>query len=417
MISKSNEQIIVTLIHGTFAQNAEWVKSNSFLTITLKNKFPNAIIKSFQWSGYNSKNARLNASNDLFNYTQDIKKTYPCSKHYIIAHSHGGNIVYSNFKKPSFCESISGLVFLSTPFLQVKYRESNVFAPFYLPLYFILLIITQLIITGDKWFLKEPRFAPLPLALLLLVVAFVDMFSWQWSLHSKKFFEKINDEINISDKTNTPALIINVDGDEAFLLLKSVQKINHFSGRLFKLIEILRTYTTEIIFSRLRKNTRNNFYVYLKVLAIVVGLLCLTLLIVLIGKSPINYIITFPCYLIVLFTYIISLLGLASGLFYLLLLILPSLISFVFGSEFMKASMYSENIITLYPEGFEKSHIVMEELSTISHDYNASSHKDYYNSQQASFFKNVFHLFSERHSGVYSRKDVLQKITDWISLN
>ena len=88
----TNSQQIVTLVHGTWAHDADWVKSDSKIYRRLEQLGPNTLIQSFQWSGNNSHNARLKAANKLSKKITDTASKYPDAKQHLIAHSHGGNV-------------------------------------------------------------------------------------------------------------------------------------------------------------------------------------------------------------------------------------------------------------------------------------------------------------------------------------
>jgi len=54
--------IIFTLVHGTFARNAKWTHTNAPLVKSLLTAFgPNTVIQTFDWTADNSHSARLSA--------------------------------------------------------------------------------------------------------------------------------------------------------------------------------------------------------------------------------------------------------------------------------------------------------------------------------------------------------------------
>lgn len=89
-----NPHCVVTLVHGTFATDAEWTQPQSALSRHLTKALGCAVTfpRPFLWSGSNSHRARLVAGENLAEYLRDSIKQYPDSLHFIVAHSHGGNV-------------------------------------------------------------------------------------------------------------------------------------------------------------------------------------------------------------------------------------------------------------------------------------------------------------------------------------
>lgn len=73
-------KVIVTLIHGTFAQEAVWVLSGSLLRSRLESAFGNRIAfpsSPFKWSGDNNVYARWDAGKELLEHIKILRATYP----------------------------------------------------------------------------------------------------------------------------------------------------------------------------------------------------------------------------------------------------------------------------------------------------------------------------------------------------
>jgi len=69
---------------------------------------------------------------------------YPGARHFIIAHSHGGNVVlYAVRESPLMRSQLGGLVFLSTPFLHVERRDQSV----YLSAWIVLGVLLSMFLT------------------------------------------------------------------------------------------------------------------------------------------------------------------------------------------------------------------------------------------------------------------------------
>ncbi len=119
-------RILITLIHGTFAKNNKWTNRNSVFRNRLKQEFGRHNItvefKVFSWSGKNSHSDRLLEAKNLKEYLSD--SNINSVDHYLICHSHAGNIVNYTEKIYSAEEMrINGIVNLATPFLLIAKRN------------------------------------------------------------------------------------------------------------------------------------------------------------------------------------------------------------------------------------------------------------------------------------------------------
>jgi hypothetical protein len=121
-----SERIVVTLIHGTFAtERTEWVNSESELCKAVGKAFPGAVeFRRFAWSGGNTMGARRDAAEKL--RAQIVAEPAPAAdvRHFLVAHSHGGNIALYALRDPIVRERVTGVATLSTPFLIAR-RRSN----------------------------------------------------------------------------------------------------------------------------------------------------------------------------------------------------------------------------------------------------------------------------------------------------
>lgn len=93
---------VVTLVHGTWGRgmfcpsgDAPWTTEESTLCKSLKapeHLGPSTIFRRFRWSGKNRHKARSKAANELHDYLARNFNSWPKAKHFVVAHSHGGNI-------------------------------------------------------------------------------------------------------------------------------------------------------------------------------------------------------------------------------------------------------------------------------------------------------------------------------------
>jgi RHS repeat-associated protein len=113
--------LLTLLVHGTYATDAEWVKSNSDYARALEQAGINDIQKNakgndievFQWSGNNTKAARTAAAKELAEFINKLRRENPDEKINVVAHSHGGNVATGATQKAK----IDNLVLLGTPFM------------------------------------------------------------------------------------------------------------------------------------------------------------------------------------------------------------------------------------------------------------------------------------------------------------
>jgi hypothetical protein len=120
---------VITLVHGTIlfgiiGKDPKWIKEGSDLRQTLTKTLPGSVLfPPFSWSGGNSAGSRQIASKQLRATLTRQLKDYPDARHYVIAHSHGGNVTMYALRDSKLKSQIDGVVCLSTPFLHVNKRN------------------------------------------------------------------------------------------------------------------------------------------------------------------------------------------------------------------------------------------------------------------------------------------------------
>ena len=114
----------VTLVHGTFAPNAPWTQDGSILRQTLQNHLDGPILfSSLAWSGANSPWVRHEAAQQLAGHLKNQIEAYPTASHFVVGHSHGGNIALMSCCDADVFSRLSGVICLATPFLSYKRRR------------------------------------------------------------------------------------------------------------------------------------------------------------------------------------------------------------------------------------------------------------------------------------------------------
>lgn len=122
--------IAITLVHGTLAPNAPWTRDGSLLRTHLSRQLNWVVdFDVFQWSGWPFVLSRTPAAEQLRARLAGRLAALPEAKHFIIAHSHGGNIALYTLRDRLIADRITGVVTLSTPFLVT--RVSKVSGPGY----------------------------------------------------------------------------------------------------------------------------------------------------------------------------------------------------------------------------------------------------------------------------------------------
>ena len=114
---------VITLVHGTWAGTSGWVATGSFLRRELEQRFPHVTFRAFQWAGTNTHAARTEAGTRLAQFIRDGSAQHPHAQHFIVAHSHGGNVALYAMQDPAARDLVSGIVTLGTPFIHVRRRD------------------------------------------------------------------------------------------------------------------------------------------------------------------------------------------------------------------------------------------------------------------------------------------------------
>jgi len=126
--------IVITLVHGTFgrlpANDAEWTRDGSLLRQRLSAALGDDVVFiPFRWSGMNWPAARYRAARRLRDHFSDTARRYPERHHYVVAHSHGGNVCLYALRdaEREGAQVPRGAVCLSTPFIAAQPRPVTLF--------------------------------------------------------------------------------------------------------------------------------------------------------------------------------------------------------------------------------------------------------------------------------------------------
>jgi pimeloyl-ACP methyl ester carboxylesterase len=115
---------VVTFIHGTWGRRSRWYSEGSKLRERLTARFGNRVhFNVVRWSGRNSHAARAAAITELRRSLDCLEGGTVNSRHFVITHSHGGNIAIYALREADIRTRLSGVICLNTPFMAVLRRN------------------------------------------------------------------------------------------------------------------------------------------------------------------------------------------------------------------------------------------------------------------------------------------------------
>lgn len=234
-----------TLIHGTFSANAEWVNEGidenpDGFRARLRNRFSEPINFTVPpaWGSKGllklkdlTNSARLDGADNLAEHVLDQTDE---NKHFMVAHSHGGNVAMYAMQNKSVAEKVDGLICLATPFLYPRKRPLSITA-LLLSLAIMLAGILRYIGTAN---LMERGWPAWLSAASLLIFGFVIPACLTWLVAYERYLAKIKSNLrlrNLIDNLSyqdpkVPILLVRASGDEATGLLRGAQFLNWLGG-------------------------------------------------------------------------------------------------------------------------------------------------------------------------------------------
>ncbi|MFA6243033.1 MAG: hypothetical protein WC655_19000 [Candidatus Hydrogenedentales bacterium] len=237
-------QFVITTVHGTFARGAAWTKPESNLCKALsKGLVGVVVIKPFEWTGKNTLSARMNGAAKLKEHFAHLQHEHPNAKHYIIAHSHGGNVAMYAMNDPGVASLVSGVVCMSTPFIfatrrllgakndaGLSARLASVIPALALSAFQIALVAAFVYLSTiwDFEISKSWMTAIYVLVLLASMTAGVVLVEWL-SAFTDRLCNSMEQPVLDSEKL----LIIRSPGDEAGAALGGVQFVVWLTARLY----------------------------------------------------------------------------------------------------------------------------------------------------------------------------------------
>ncbi len=270
---------VVTLVHGTFANTeSEWIQESGALCTALRGALDGVVVaRRFEWTGRNRNADRRHAAADLARTLDEGLGAHPDARHFIIAHSHGGNVALGALRDPVRQRSMSGLVCLGTPFVRVSERNTGeaaapslagLFVRAYVALLGTTLVLSAIAALGAfllAWFGDGlRRYADITVgtrllevgarlqssdgtgvlvaaSVLSLPVAFGLVWSWSWNRRRARLDLATQEEwLRMAEATRidaVPMLVVRAKGDEALLGLRLTDWPRHASEGLARLYE------------------------------------------------------------------------------------------------------------------------------------------------------------------------------------
>ena len=234
---------VFILVHGTWARNSDWTKPGSAFQTLLTNHASGCEISRISWRGRNREGDREQGVEQLKASIKEQFDLHPNAKHFVVAHSHGGNIAATAVADPEISRHLAGLVCFNTPFLVTVQRNLvslaialGFVAVFAVPLSLINQAAVEGMVTGNRgeWELSRQW---IRLSWPLLAVAFP--FQCSFSCHSRGVITRIDPELSEPPNIDCPVLCVRTAGDEAFAGLTVVEAVAELPNILLHPISCL----------------------------------------------------------------------------------------------------------------------------------------------------------------------------------
>ncbi|MEV4118711.1 hypothetical protein [Micromonospora sp. NPDC049645] len=232
---------VITLVHGTFARDAPWTRSDSALSTSLRRA--GCQVTQFAWSGRNSHRARSDAAQGLVEHLRRQLADHPRARHWVIAHSHGGNVALhaaDRLRAARGGASRVTTVALATPFLHARSRRITGW-----PLFIIVLFSALLVGSASVTAVAGPRSAA-DVALVvgggvfaaILALCAVGAFLHRRSLRPG-WRSRLIGAIHAPTARPDEVVVIRAAGDEASGLLAAGQFVGWLSAAATRLLTSL----------------------------------------------------------------------------------------------------------------------------------------------------------------------------------
>jgi pimeloyl-ACP methyl ester carboxylesterase len=226
--SPTAPHVVVTLVHGTFARRADWTAESSPLRRAICKTMREPVrFEQFLWSGWNTVTSRSKAVDRLISHLADLQTRWPQARHFVVGHSHGGNIAFQAMRDKAVEARIAGVVCLSTPFLWASPRNLGPVGRIAL-WWFPVVIALVCLLPAVELLPLALQSAAGPIALIIAVgLGFV------FSPWATKFAKTVAGALQYPDVQPRKVLIVRSFGDEASAALGAAHMISWIAERLW----------------------------------------------------------------------------------------------------------------------------------------------------------------------------------------
>lgn len=231
-------EVVVTLVHGTWARQAPWTSPGSPLCEGIRAAHPDRRVAfiPFPWSGRNTISARYRASVSLAAALEATAAKWPRARHLVVGHSHGGSVALAALRHRHMHHRIDGVVCLSTPFLIARRRPDTTLSRIGLTLSpaWLAFVASGVVLSWSGLGSLVDRHEALKavVAGAVLGVAFLAL------SRTRRIVERLasvmSERMALSDLAPEKLLIIRVAGDEASAALGMMQILNFAVRQLWE---------------------------------------------------------------------------------------------------------------------------------------------------------------------------------------
>jgi len=247
----------ITLVHGTFAANSDWVTEDESSAPEgfrgrLKSKLGEdtsfCVPKPWGSASFFGKykdltnSARLNGAENLKQELLQHEKVEG-EKHFLLAHSHGGNVAMYALQDKQVQQRVDGLICMATPFLFPRRRPLSI-ATLVLSLIIMVIGVIQFLWSTD---LAAQGGVASMMACGLIISGIIVPALLIWMVSRVRYKQNSQNGPTGSTKLqehidklsyvapNIPILLIRSSGDEASGLLRGTQFLNWLGGMVMRI--------------------------------------------------------------------------------------------------------------------------------------------------------------------------------------
>lgn len=248
--------VVVTMIHGTFANGAEWTNdAKSFARARIQTQIESEVIfRAFNWTGSNSHTARIRAGQELAEDQAEVAQQYAGSPRFLLAHSHGGNVAYYALRSMPDNVRPTGIVTMGTPYIHCRQRDiatTRRLGPWILAfiavsllmplagiLLYLLLGAMNIVIKGFWPGFEVPE-VWLAIALIVIGLNSIRIPVWAYRKYSSLERWAARKQCEVLARLSlplgeVPCMYVHVDGDEARFWLKNLAWLSNIPAQLWR---------------------------------------------------------------------------------------------------------------------------------------------------------------------------------------